>query len=171
MKNLRVLFPFLILVAFVSMVHAQEVVAPEVGSIDGLKNLHGVYVICEDDDVRARIETMLSGYSGVQVVSDPKLADFYLDFKNLTRDAAATRAGGALAIKSQMRAFIVKPEDKTRVTLWTETETYNASGEFNFSSPNEDNLTFHFINALQRARGEKTSSRRELYKRSKKRKS
>ncbi len=168
MKHLRVLFPFFFLLVFAHAVNAQEVVEPEVGTIDGLKDMHRVYVICEDDDLRAMIERMLSGYTGVEVVSTPKTADFYLEFKNLTRDIAPGRGGREFAMKSQMRAFIVKPEDKSRVTMWTETETYEESGGMSFGASNEVNLTHHFINALQRARGEKKSSMRDVWKRSKK---
>jgi hypothetical protein len=171
MKHLRVLCPFLFLLVIAHAVNAQDVVEPEIGTIDGLKDMHRVYVICEDDDARATIERMLSGYTGVEVVSTPKTADFYLEFKNLTRDIAPGRGGREFAMKSQMRAFIVKSEDKTRVTMWTETETYDESGGFTLSATNEVNLTHHFINALQRARGEKKSSMRDLWKHSKKTKS
>ncbi len=99
MKHLRVLCPFLFLLVIAYAVNAQEVVEPEVGTIDGLKNMHRVYVICEDDDLRAAIERMLSGYTGLEVISSPKTADFYLEFKNLTRDIAPGRGGRELGLK------------------------------------------------------------------------
>jgi hypothetical protein len=74
-------------------VNAQEVVEPERASIDTIKNLHRVYVICEDDDIRTTIVSMLSGYSGLEVVSSPKDAEFYLEMRDLTRDVAATPFG------------------------------------------------------------------------------
>jgi hypothetical protein len=155
----------ILLVLFLSCiplsVRAQAVVEPEIGSINDIKNLRKVYVICEDGDERQRIINMLGNYSGVEVVSSPKQAEFYLEMKTLTRDVAATRSGGALLLKSQMRAFIVKPEDETRVIAWSETETYQRNTPFVLSYPNEINLTHHFINELQKARGEKKSSMRD----------
>jgi hypothetical protein len=163
----RILLVTLLSLFTLSGVFAQEVVAPETGSMDTIKNLHKVYVICEDDDERKTIAGMLDGYVGLEIVASPKDAEFYLEIKDLTRDVAATRSGGAIAQKSQMRAFIVKPEDKTRVIAWIETETYEQSGGFILGAPNEINLTHHFINALQVARGEKKSSMRDLFKHSK----
>ncbi|MGI8654950.1 MAG: hypothetical protein ACR2LC_07005 [Pyrinomonadaceae bacterium] len=137
-------------------------VAPESGSIETIKDFHDVYVICEDTDVRKNIVSMLRGYDGVTVVDDPKVARFYLEYSTLSRDVAPGYGGKQMALKSQMRAFIVK-EDKTRVTAWSETETYDMSGGMSFSAPNEINLTHHFINLLQVTRGEKKSSMRQLY--------
>jgi hypothetical protein len=156
-----------LLISF-AVANAQEVTAPEITTIDALKNLHKVYVICDDDDVRKTIIMYLGAYSGVEVVNSPKDAEFYLEMKDLTRDVAATRSGGAISQKSQMRAFIVRPEDKVRVVAWTKTETYDQSGPLILGAPNEVNLTHHFINALQEARGEKKSSIGTLYKHRKK---
>jgi hypothetical protein len=160
MKIKRTLLAFLCLFTITFTAKAQAVVEPEIGSIDTIKNLHKVYVICEDDDVRQNIINMLGNYSGLEVVASPKQAEFYLELKTLTRDTAATRSGGAILLKSQMRAFIVKPEGETRVVAWSETETYERHTEFSFGFPNEVNLTHHFINLLQKARGEKKSSMR-----------
>jgi hypothetical protein len=170
MKNKTLLIAALIIaVLFVATTaRAQAVVEPEIGSIDTIKNLHKVYVICEDGDVRETIIKMLSGYSGVEVVDSPKQAEFYLEMKTLTRDTAATFSGGAILLKSQMRAFIVKPEDETRVIAWTETETYERHTTISFTLPNELNLTHHFVNLLQVARSEKKSSIRQLFKGAKK---
>jgi hypothetical protein len=164
MKTQRVLLAFLCLFIFTITVRAQAVVEPEIGSIETIKDLHKVYVICEDNDQRQSIVNMLGNYSGVEVVASPKQAEFYLELKTLTRDTAATRSGGAILLKSQMRAFIVKPEDESRVIAWSETETYERHTEFSFGFPNEVNLTHHFINLLQKARGEKKSSMRNNVK-------
>lgn len=146
---------------------AQEVVEPEIGSIETIKNLHKVYVITEDDDRRATITKMLGNYPNLEVVNSPKDAEFYLEMKDLTRDVAATRSGGAISQKSQMRAFIVKPEIKVRVIAWSETETFERHTEFFLGASNEVNLTKHFINAMQAARGEKKSSMGDLFKKKK----
>jgi hypothetical protein len=166
---MRYLTPLAVLLLCLTISAAQEVTEPETGTIDTIKDLHRVYVITEDDDIRATIIKMLSNYSGLEVVNSPKDAEFYLEMRNLTRDVAATRSGGAILLKSQMRAFIVKPEDKSRVVAWTETETYERHTEFSFGAPNEINLTHHFVNALETARGEKKSSIRALFKKPKKR--
>lgn len=147
---------------------AQEVVAPERGSIDVLKGLHRVFVICDDDDKLQTITRFLRGSKvALEIANSPKDADFFLELTDLERDVAATRSGGAIYKKSQMRAFIVRLNDKARVIAWTETETYERHTQFHLGAPNEINLVHHFINALEVARGEKKSSIGDLFKRGK----
>jgi sulfur carrier protein ThiS len=163
----RILSGSLLLILCAFTIHAQEVVAPETASIDTIKDLHRVYVITDDDDVRTTISKMLDGHAGYEVVTNPKEAEFYLEMTDLHRDTQATRSGGAIYQKSQMQAFIVRPDDKVRVVAWSETETYERHAEFVLSAPNEINLTHHFVNAVQKARGEKKSSLRDLLKKPK----
>lgn len=166
--KIALLLTALILGAFSAS--AQEVTEPETTSISDITKLHRVFVICEDDDIRKTIMRMLDGHAGFEVVTSPKEAEFYLEFKDLTRDVAATRSGGAIAQKSQMRAFIVRPTDKVRLVAWVETETYERHTEFSLGATNEVNLTHHFINDIQEVREEKKSSLRDLFKKPKKQK-
>ncbi len=140
---------------------------PDYGTIDDIKTMSKVYVRADDDDARAKIVKMISAYPGLELVSSSKSAEIILEFGTLTRDVAGNRGplamGASMALKSQMRAYTTKP-DGTKVIAWTETETLDVTNAMTFSAPNEMNLTHHFINALQKARGEKTSSMRALAK-------
>lgn len=146
-----------------------ETVEPEYGTIQDIKGLSKVFVRADDDDARSTIIDLLRGYEGVEVVNSPKEAEVILDYGTLTRDVAPGHFGASMALKSQMRAYAIKP-DGTRLIAWTETETFNVSGGFVMGAPNEANLTHHFVRAMQKARGEKTYSLRKLYNNSQKRK-
>lgn len=135
---------------------------PEYGTIQDIKGLTKIFVHAEDHDARTTIIKMLKHYNGVQVFDSAREAEIILDYTILTRDVVATRRGGAMALKSQMRAYTTK-SDGTKLIAWTETETYDVSGGFTLSAPNEVNLTHHFVRDLQKARGEKPYSLRKLF--------
>ena len=153
-------------VALAGVVRAQDKL-PEYGTIDDIKNLTKVYVTADDDGVRSTIVGMLHGYERLQVVNSPKEAEIVLEYTTLTRDVAANRGPGAMgasmAQKSQMRASVLR-EDGGRLIAWSKTETYDVTNGFVLGAPNEVNLTHHFVEAIQKARGEKPSSMRQLFK-------
>lgn len=163
---MRILF---MLLACSVMIAAQKPVSedPDYGTIDDIKSLSKVYVRADDDDARATIVKMLGAYAGLEVVNSAKDAEIILELTTLTRDVAANRGpyarGASMALKSQMRAYTTK-ESGTKIIAWTETETLDVTNAFTLSAPNEVNLTHHFVNALQKARGEKKSSIRTLFK-------
>lgn len=140
---------------------------PEYGTIDDIKNLTKIYVTADDDGVRSTIVGMLHGYERLQAVNSTKEAEIVLEYTTLTRDVAANRGPGAvgasMALRSQMRASVLKG-DGDRLIAWSKTETYNVTNGFVLGASNEVNLTHHFIEAIQKARGEKTSSMRQLFK-------
>jgi hypothetical protein len=117
---------------------------PEYGSVQDMKDLRKVFVRSTDDDSRSTIMRLLAGYEGVEIVNSPKVAEIILDYTILTRDVAANRGpyaqGASMALKSEMRAFVTKP-DGTRVIAWTETETFDVTNGFSLGAPNEVNLT------------------------------
>lgn len=162
MKALTLALLFLLPIS--TGVVAQE---PDYGTIEDIKALSKLYVKADDDDSRNMIIDLLRGYSGVQVVNSSRDAEIILDYETLTRDVAPGRHGASMAKKSQMRAYAIKP-DGSKVIAWTETETFDVNNGFVLGAPNEMNLTQHFVNALQKARGEKTYSRRQLYNNSQK---
>ncbi len=128
---------------------------PEYGTIQDIKALRKIFVRAADDDSRSTIVKMLSGYEGVEVVNSAKTADIVLDFTTLTRDVVANRGpyahGASMALKSQMRAYVIKP-DGTKLIAWT--ETFDVTNGFVLGASNEINLTHHFVRDLQKARGE-----------------
>jgi hypothetical protein len=62
-----------------------------------------------------------------------------------------------------MRTSILKA-DGTRLIAWSKTETYDVTNGFVLGAPNAVNLTHHFVEVIQKARGEKPSSMRQLFK-------
>ncbi len=126
---------------------------PERGSIADIKGLTNFYVATDDDDAYKAIARTLKNYKAVEVVSTAKDAEFFLEYKVLTRDVAPGRGGADLAKRSQLRA-IVKRGD-SRVISWTETETFDMDNGFSISRPNEINLTLNFIKAHKKAFAEK----------------
>lgn len=140
---------------------------PDYGTIADIKGKKKIFVHADDSDSRETIVKMLGSYSGLEVVNSPRDAEMVLEYLILTRDVAANRGpyarGASMALKSQMQAVLRKP-DGTKVIAWTETETLDVTNAFTFSAPNEVNLTHHFVRDLQKARGEKTSSIRDLMK-------
>lgn len=166
MKALTILGCLLLLFVPVFAQDTKQQDLPIYGKIQDIKDFKKIYIISDDDDARDSILMLLAGYEGVEVVGDPKAAEMFLDYTTLTRDVAANRGpyarGASMALKSQMRAYVIKP-DGTKLIGWTETETFDVTNGFVMGASNEMNLTFHFVNILQKARGEKTYSRRKLY--------
>lgn len=157
-------------VAFGQATPAQTVRAgdyPEYGAVADIKALRKIFVHADDSDSRAMIIKMLGAYQGLEVVNSPREAEMVLEYQILTRDVAANRGpyarGASMALKSQMQVVTFQP-DGTKVIAWTETETLDVRNAFTFSAPNEMNLTHHFVRDLQKVRGEKTSSIRDLAK-------
>jgi len=142
---------------------------PEYGTVQDIKALRTIFVRADDDDSRSTIIKMLSGYEGVEVVTSAKTAEIVLEYTTLTRDVAANRGpyahGASMALKSQMRAYMIKP-DGTKLIAWTETETFDVTNGFVLGASNEVNLTHHFVRDLQKARGEETYSLRKLFQNS-----
>jgi hypothetical protein len=135
----------------------------EYGTVNDIKDSKRIFVVADDDDARKTIVKMLSAYEGLSVVSNSKDAEIFLEYTTLTRDVTATRRDRSVALKSQMRVTLNKP-DGTRVIAWSETETYKTNNGFVLGAPNEMNLTHHFVRDLQKARGEKPYSIRKLSK-------
>lgn len=140
---------------------------PEYGTLADIKGMRKIFVHAEDTDSRNLIIKMLTAYEGLEVVSNPREAEIVLEFITLTRDVAANRGpyarGASMALKSQMQAIVRKAEG-VKLIAWTETETLDVKNAFTFSAPNEINLTHHFVRDLQKARGEKPYSIRQLMK-------
>lgn len=135
----------------------------EYGTIADVKDLRKAFVKADDDDIRTTIVERLNCSQTVEAVDSPKDADYFIEYTTLTRDVAPGRYGASMALKSQMRVIVVKPNG-SRVIAWTETETFDVSGGFAVGAPNEINLTRHFVNAVRKARQEKTLSLRAFFK-------
>jgi hypothetical protein len=140
-----------------------ETAAAEYGTIADVKDLRKAFVKADDEDIRTTIVQRLNCSQTVGAVDSPKDADYFIEYTTLTRDVAPGRHGASMALKSQMRVVVVKPNG-SRVIAWTETETFDVSGGFVLGAPNEINLTRHFVNAVRKARGEKTLSLPAFFK-------
>lgn len=144
-----------------------QTIQPDYGSIEDIKSLKKIFIRTEDDDDRKVIVKMIGAYEGLEIVNNMKDAEILLDLTTLTRDVAPNRGpravGASMALKSQMRAHAIRPDGST-VIAWTETETLDTVNTFTLSAPNEMNLTHHFVRDLQKARGEKPYSIRQLAK-------
>lgn len=154
---------FVLLFSIPALANQEDV---EFGNASDLYKLTKIYVRCEDDDSRALIVKMIQGYDGLEVVSSAKEAEIILEYRTLTRDVAPNYgpyARASMAQKSQMRAYVTKPDGR-KVVAWTETESYEVKNGMTFGAPNEMNLTHHFINDIQETKGEKKSSIRALMK-------
>lgn len=160
----------LITIAFICGIQQPQQTSPiEYGSMSDIKEMKKVFVNAEDSDARQQIIDLLGGYEGVTIVNKSTDAEILLDYSNLTRDVAPGRYGASMALKSQMKAYTIKP-DGTKLIAWSETETFDVNNGFVMGASNEVNLTHHFVRELQKARGEPTYSLRKLYQNSQKHK-
>src|SRR6266545_4617100 len=97
-----------------------------------------IIVKADDDDIRSTIVQRLNCSDTVDAVDSPKDADYFIEYTTLTRDVAPGRHGASMALKSQMRVVVLKP-NRSRLIAWTETETFDVSGGFVLGAPNEIN--------------------------------
>jgi hypothetical protein len=150
----------LVTLALSSVALAQESKLPSYGSLDDIKTLHKVYVAAEDSESRERILKSLSKYNGLEVVSSPDDAEFFIEYGVLSRESLgnASLIEKDRKVKAQLRAYRNVP-DKGRVIAWAKTnerETEHFMGMKMYDSGRGENeLTKDFIKALKKARGEK----------------
>lgn len=132
---------------------AQNNQLPVYGSVNDLKDLTKVYVASDEPGSRNLVLRELNKYKGLTVVTAPDEAEFILqcEIKASTESRGRQRSH---YYRTLLTAYSVNKEGRKTIH-WTENETYQESGGFTLSRPNETNLARHFIDAIKKLRGEK----------------
>ena len=84
----------------------------------------------------------------LQVVSDPKDAQFILEYKQLSETGSFGAAGATYRQRSEMQAYFYK--GKQKIVAWSATEEYNQASGISLEKPNETVLTRKFLKALKK---------------------
>lgn len=121
---------------------------PIIGQISDIKNFKKVYLVIESTEDRKMILLALKKKkSTLEVVGDPKDADFFLEFKTLARQDKKVLIGSQYTETGEMHAYFYNSEKK-KVVAWSESKLYYESSGLQVESPNSYVLTRKFVNAL-----------------------
>jgi len=121
---------------------------PIISTISDLKNLKKVYIVTESTQDRKFILLALKKKkSSLEIVNDPKDAEFFLEFKQLSRQDKKVLIGSQYTETGEMTAYFYN-SDKKKVIAWSESKLYYESSGISVESPNSYVLTRKFINAL-----------------------
>ncbi len=131
---------------------------PEYGDISEIRKLRRVFVIADDIDSQNIMINALRQYDGIDIVSSPERADFFVAFtQGSTATSIVPRGLFAGTIDHRTKAqFIVyyKGESGRSRIVWQETEDIQTSSGLSFSRANEVNVIRHFVKAIKKIRGE-----------------
>ncbi|HLM62076.1 MAG TPA: hypothetical protein VK308_14815 [Pyrinomonadaceae bacterium] len=137
MKTIFSIF-FILMLAFVAF--GQEDL-PIIGKVSDLSEKTKVYLIAPTTKSRERIQKILDKDKSFQIVSDPKEADFMLEFKPI----AKTRY--PIEDSAEMTAYFYNAE-KRKVLAWS--KTYDRFKKvIGKLEENEDALTKQFLKAIK----------------------
>lgn len=92
---------------------------PSYGNVKDLANAKNVYVVCDNPDSRDRIVRTLDKKGPFKVVNDPASADFFLEYKLVSRDSVSERGNRDTETRSQLTAY--KESEKGRIVVWSDT--------------------------------------------------
>ncbi len=122
---------------------------PIYGSIDDLKRLRHVYVIAADSQARGRIVKILQDSGQIQVVGDPQDAEYFFEYKVLTRDKTVSGSDSDTRVKGQAEVFYSKGGKK--IVAWSDTAEFArllTSGIGFRTEHNEVKLAKRFLKAI-----------------------
>lgn len=121
---------------------------PIVGDISEIKSLKKVYLVTESSSDRKMILLALKKKkSTLEVVNNPDNADFFLEFKTLSRQDKKVLIGSEYTEEGEMTAYYFN-KDKRKVIAWAESKLLFQSSGLSIESPNSYVLTRKFVNAL-----------------------
>lgn len=121
---------------------------PVIGSIEAIKGFKKVYIITESSqDKKFILMALKKKKSDLEVVGDPKTAQFFLEFKTLARQDKKVMVGSQYTENGEMTAYYFD-SDKKKIVAWSENKIYYQSGGFSIEAPNSYVLTRKFINVL-----------------------
>jgi hypothetical protein len=143
MSAVSLLLTLLLMTAF-----AQDNNLPEYGSISDVKNLQRLYLATDSTDARKLILRELKKTPDLEVVPSSDKAEYFIEYKVLRQKTGQTSANFTI-YTSEMVVYTLR--NGRKVIAWSKTETSGGIGK-----PNEVNLTRHFLDALKKARREKT---------------
>jgi hypothetical protein len=117
---------------------------PEYGELSELRGKTKVFIYADSPGSRKLIASEIK--KQFQSVDSPDNADFILlyEVKASTEDRGRQRSH---YMRSQLTAYVQK--ERKRI-LWQDDETYEESGGFSLSRPNELNLAKNFLKALKK---------------------
>lgn len=141
------LLTFFSILLFAPLSFAQDDL-PIIGAITEIKDFKKVYLVTESTADRKMILLALKKKkSTLQVVNNPTDADFFLEFKTLSRQDKKVLIGSQYTEDGEMTAYYFNSE-KRKVIAWSESKLYYESSGLSVESPNSYVLTRKFINAL-----------------------
>jgi hypothetical protein len=121
---------------------------PVLGKIDEIKTFKKVYIDTESSQDRKFILMALKKKkSDLEVVGDPKDAQFFLTFKTLSRQDKKVLIGSEYTETAEMTVYYYN-SDKRKVVAWSQNKMLYQSSGLSISSPNSYDLTRKFVNAL-----------------------
>lgn len=121
---------------------------PIIGSIDAIKNFKKVYIVTESSqDKKFILMALKKKKSDLEVVGDPKTAQFFLEFKTLARQDKKVMVGSQYTENGEMTAYYFD-SDKKKIVAWSENKIYYLSSGISVEGPNSYVLTRKFVNAL-----------------------
>lgn len=121
---------------------------PVIGKIDDIKSFRKVYIAADSTKDRELIlKALKKKKAKLEVVGDPKDAEFFLEFKTLSRQNKTELVGGSYTENGEMTAYYYSA-DKKKTIAWSETKLYYEASGMMVESPNSYALARRFVNAL-----------------------
>lgn len=111
------------IVALSGKIYAQSDL-PVIGSLEDIKGLSKVYVIADTDSRKAIVKEIESS-KGLSIVGDPADAEFFLEYKSISKDTRQTGIFRVTSEKGQLEAFVNRGGKK--IVAFSESTTGSAN--------------------------------------------
>jgi len=148
---MKKLLPIIFLFALSVWVFAQTDL-PIIGKIADIKTFNKVYLSAPStQDRNFMIKMLKKEKSKLEIVDDPKDAEFFLEYREVARQekSGLLNIGRDYTETGEMSAYFYNA-DKKKVIAWSKTKVYYESSGMPTSSPNSYDLTGKFLDAWKK---------------------